>query len=192
MSRIVHKATDRLTPEAWRVMIAGFRDKLTAKMIAARVEQETGEKVTERTVSSRMREWHLDQTRRKAAREQMLALVEAMKEGNWSAAEMIQALATDALMMNPDGLTTASPLKVQAQNLKAEELRIKREAVEVRKREMEINARKLALLEERERRAVALLDEQEKKASENGGMVSAEDLRRVRELYGLPAAEARA
>lgn len=177
--RVTHKTTDSLSAEGWRLMAAGFREKLTAKMIAARIEQGTGEKIAERTVSRRYREWVSEQARRRSAKEQMLALIEASREGDYSAAEMINALATDALMMNPNGFADAAPLKVQAQNLKAEELRIKRADMEVRRRAVEVQETRLRLLEAREQRALTTLEKPDAE------MTPEERVREIQAIYGI-------
>ncbi len=184
MPRLVHKATDSLSAEARRIMMAGFRAKSPYRAIARQIGEETGEEVPERTVARRGKEWRGEQSRRRAAREQMQALVDAMKAGEWSAAEMIQALATDALMMNPEALTNADPLKVQAQNLRAEELRIKREEMELRTRQVAMDERKVEVLLGRERKAAQAADELKDKAG-RGEQLTVEDLERIRSIYGL-------
>ena len=184
MPRLVHKATDNLSAEARRMMVAGFRSKMTYRAIARQIAGDTGEKVSERTVARRGNEWRAEQSRRRAAREQMQALVDAMKKGEWSAAEMIQALATDALMQNPDALTNADPLRVQAQNLRAEELRLKREELELRKRTVTLDEKKAGAMLERERRAVEAAEELQEKAG-RGEQLTGEDLDKIRSIYGL-------
>jgi hypothetical protein len=179
--RLVHKATDGMGAEATRIMVGGFRTKLPYRAIARQIAEQTGEKVAERTVARRGVEWRSEQSRRQAAREQMQALVDAMKEGNWSAAEMIQALATDALMQNPEALTGADPLRLQGQNLKAEELRIKREEMDLRKRGLDLDVKRFEAVQEREQRAVAALEDKTET------LTPEERLRRIRELYGLRA-----
>lgn len=184
MARLVHKATDQLSAEGCRVMLAGFRSKLSNRMIAAQIEQATGEVVAERTLGRRHSEWRAEQSRRQAAREQVQDLVAAMKAEDWSAAEMVQALATDALMMDPERFTGADPLKVQGQNLKAEELRLKREEMEMRRRALELDERKFALMADREKRAIEAAEALAGKAGA-GEKLTVEDLNRIREVYGL-------
>lgn len=181
--RLTHKATDVLSAEAHRIISAGFRGKSTYSAIAKQLAA-IGVNVPERTIARRGVEWREEESRRRAAREQMTALVEAMKEGNWSAAEMIQALATDALMMNPDALTGADPLKVQAQNLKAEELRIKRSEMELRRRVVELDEKRLTAALDKEQKTLQAAQDLERKA-ERGEQISPEDIRRIRDIYGL-------
>jgi phage shock protein A len=181
--RMVHKATDDLAPEAVRVMVNGFRGKLTAAAIAGRLA-EIDVEVPERTIARRAQEWRALEARRTAAREQMTAMVEAMKEGNHTASEMIQALATDALINDPDAFSGADPLKVQSQNLRAEELRLKREEMELRRKAQELDEKKFTALQEKSVRALAETVELEKRA-ESGETITPDQLRRIRDIYGL-------
>ncbi len=164
-------------------MIEGFRQKLTARMIAWRIAQATGEKVAERTISRRMAEWYSEQARRQAAKEQMLAIMDAADAGNHDAAAMIRALAMDQMMSDPQALT-AEPLRLSSQALRAEELRLKREEMEIRRRAIELDEKKFAAMQEKQRQVEAALAAEEEKACA-GGQVTAEDLRKIRELYGL-------
>lgn len=170
----------QISPEAQRVMVAGFRERKPASVIALLVREGTGERVTVRTIERRAAAWRAEQVRRQTAREQMEDLVAAMKQNDATAAEMIQALATDALMLAPGAWLQADPVKIQAQNLYAEEIRLKREKLDVQRRAVEVQERRLKLLEEKQRAADAALSVLEKKAD-----ISPEDVRKVREIYGL-------
>ncbi len=178
MARLAHKSTDQLPPEAARLMAAGFGQKLTARAVRARLA-EIGVEVPERTVARRAREWNAEQSRRQAAREQVHALVAAMKAEQMNASEMLQALAVDALMADPEAWAGGDPIKVQGQNLYAEEIRLKREQLELRKAQHQLNVRKLTAMEERERRAAKAL---EKPDSE---LTPEERLREIQEIYGI-------
>jgi hypothetical protein len=181
MSRLVHTATDGLSAEAQRVMAAGFRARKTYRAIV-RDLVEIGVKVPERTVARRGVEWRGAQARREAAREQVQDLVAAMKDQNFNAAEMLQALATDALLADPQAWAGQDPMRVQGQNLKAEELRLKREEVELRRRAHELNAKKFDALERREQQARELAAE-----SERRDMTPEEMRAKIRDIYGLTA-----
>lgn len=177
--RLVHKATDGLSVEAQRILIGGFRAKWANKAIAREIFEATGERVAERTVARRGAEWRTEQSRRLAAKDQMLALVEAMKEGNVPASEMIQALATDALLTNPNGFAGADPLKVQDRNLRAEEIALKRAELAVKQRALELNEKKFSAMREREEKAKAALEKAEP------AMTPDERLREIQEIYGI-------
>lgn len=183
MARLAHKATDDLPAEAWRLMHAGFRMKKTYRAIAADLE-EIGCEVAERTIARRAVEWRHEQSRKEAVREQVKALVEAMQEGKWESAEMIRALATEALMQNPDAFANSDPLAVQRQNLQAEELRIKRETLELRRQQHELDAAKFEAMQRREEEAKQAADELAEKAG-RGEKLTADDIERIRGIYGL-------
>lgn len=170
----------QISPEAQRVMVAGFRERKPASVIALLVREGTGERVTVRTIERRAAAWRAEQVRRQAAREQMEDLVAAMKANDATAPEMIQALAQEALMLHPQKWADADPIKVQAQNLYAEEIRLKREKLDVQRRAVEVQERRLALLEEKQRAAVSELEKLERKTE-----ITPDDLRRIREIYGL-------
>ena len=99
---------------------------------------------------------------------------------DFTAAEMLSALATQALMDNPDRYTNADPLELQAQNLKAEELRQKARQLDIRERTSALEEKKLEMLLAREAKAVAAAADLEK------GAVTPDDFRRrIHEIYGL-------
>ena len=63
--------------------------------------------IAPRTIARRAAEFRAEQSRRQTAREQVADLVQAMRENDFTSAEMIQALATQALIDDPhlaDGL----------------------------------------------------------------------------------------
>jgi hypothetical protein len=178
MARLAHKSTDRLSPEAVRLMIAGFRARKTYAAIA-RDLAEIGVTVPERTIARRGAEWQAEERRRQQTREWAEALVEAAKSSP-EASSVVKALATDALLSEPDAFTGADAVKVQRLNLRAQELELKREDLEIRRRQVVIDEKRLALLEERERRMTAALTE------EKGEQLSAEErLRRAKEAWGI-------
>jgi len=180
---MAHKTTDALPPEAVRVMMNGFREKKTAVAIEQELKGLDVE-VAVRTIARRAQEWRAAESLRLAAREQMAAMVAAMKDGNSTASEMIQALATDALIMNPEAFTGADPLKVQSQNLKAEELRLRRLEMELRQRAQELDEEKFKALQKKSADALAETIELQRKA-ERGDTITPEQLQRIRDIYGL-------
>jgi len=152
----------------------------TAAYTTERIATEAGDEVAERTVSRRLAELRQAAEVRRAARERMEDLVAALKSGNGSAAEYIQALAMRALELEPDALTAADPVQVQRLSLKGEELRLKRDAMEIKARQVRLDEQRLELLVEREKRAIAVLEEGK------GETVTPEErLARARALYGL-------
>src|SRR6266581_4284498 len=105
-------------------MIACFREKLPAAMIVARIAAETGETVAERTVARRKAEWEAEQKRRRAGREQMEDLLAAARAGDSTASEMVNALAIEQLMRDPEGTLSVDPVELQRTSIAAERVRI--------------------------------------------------------------------
>lgn len=183
MGRIV-KATDSLSAQAKQVMARGFAASLPAARIAQMILDATGEQVATRTIGRRAQEFRAAAERRRNAREHMEDLVGAMKAGGLEASEMIQALAMDRLIENPELLTGADPVKVQSLSLASEDLRLKRKAIEVRERSVAVAESRLRLLEERDRRARAAVEAAAEKAA-RGETLSPDDIQRIRDIYGL-------
>ena len=179
MPRLVHKATDGLSAEAQRLMMAGFRGKRTYAAIVRQIEETTGEKVAPSTLARRSSEWRTEQSRRQAAREYVGDLVAELKANNFTATEMAEALLTDALMANADGFKNADPLKVQAQNLRAREVATKERELGIKTRAIELDERRLKLIEDREQRVKTTL---EKPAEE---MTPEQRLREIQAIYGI-------
>lgn len=182
MPRLTHKTTDGLTEEATRLMRAGFHGKKTYAAIV-RDLAEIGVSVPERTIARRGHEWAENCRRRQAARDYVSDLVAAAAE-NPEASQVLGALATDALIEDPDGFAKADPIKVQRLNLRSEELRLKREEMEIRKRQIAAEETRLRMLEAREQRAIRATDELKAK-QERGESLTPEDIDRIREVYGL-------
>lgn len=172
--------TDSLSDEGRRVMVSGFQQSMAAEKIAQAIKDATGEVVAVRTVARRAAEWRSELARREQARERMEDLVRAVREGGPEGSEMIQALAMERLIENPDALFEADPVKVQKLHLQAEELRLKKRALEVKERAIAAVERRLELLEAREKRALEALQ-----GDKGETMTDAERVRRVREIYGL-------
>lgn len=187
MARAGHfarKATDSLPAECWDLMKAGFRDKKTSTEIAREIESTVGVRIHPRTIGRRALEWREEMGRRQAKKEEMQALVAAMDEGDLTASGVIKALALQALLDDPSAFGSQNPLKVQSQNLRAEELMIKRDTLKLKEREVAVNEGRLRLLQEREQRVLATTQELETKLA-TGKSVTPEDIRRIREVYGL-------
>ena len=130
MSRITHRAVDSLGDDVRRVIASGFCGHKTAAAIAGDLKTQTGQSVAERTVSREMKRLHDQQRRRDASREQARALLAAAREENIVASELIQALATQALMDDPESFTGQDAVQVQRANLEAEKIRLKRAKLE--------------------------------------------------------------
>jgi hypothetical protein len=162
-------------------MVQGFVAQKTAAWIAQAIQDATGETVAERTIARRAAEWRAEVARRRAGRERMEDLVAAMKAGGMDVSEQIMALAQSHLMEHPDALTGADPVDLQGLALESEKMRLKRREVEIRERVVAVDERKMALLEEREKRAIAAL------TREGGGrrMTDEERVAEIREIYGL-------
>jgi hypothetical protein len=178
------KSIDAIGVAARLLMARGFAEGWSAARIAQAILDQTGEKLAERTVARRAAVWREETGRRKLARERMEDLVGALRKGDTDASEMIQALAMDRLVDNPEALTSADPIAVQGLSLKAEELRLKKRQIEVRERAVAIDEKKMTMLEAREQRAIAtVLDDREQLTDE-------QRVERIREIYGLSATTA--
>ena len=176
------KATDRISEAGKRVMLQGFASGRTAAFIAQAIADETGEIVAERTVSRRAAEWRQEMADRKARRERMGDLVAAMRDAGMDGTQMIQALAIDHLVEHPEALTGADPIELQGLQLDAKKVELKEREIAVRERVAAIDERKMAMLEEREKRAVAAL------TREGGGerkMTPEERIQEIRSIYGI-------
>lgn len=180
------KATDNLSVEAWDLMKRGFSNKKPSTVIAREIADATGEKVNSRTIGRRAIEWRREMDRRQGKLEDMKALVAAAKEGDLDSSGMIQALAMQSLLNDPDGFTKQNPLKVQSQNLRAEEISLKREALRLKQREVAVSEARLRLLQERERKALEVVAELKTKSAQ-GKSITVEDMSRIRQIYGLSA-----
>ena len=188
MPRLAHKATDTLPPEAWAIMTAGFRAKKTYAAIA-RDLADIGLPVPERTIARRAIEFRRDQSRRDGAREQVHNLVAAMKANDLSAAEMVQALAMQALLDDPAAFSAQDPLRVQFQGLMAEEVRIKKRKQEVAEQRLALDTQKYRAQQDREDRARAAANDLALKA-QRGEQLTSDDIDRIRAIYGLREASA--
>lgn len=171
VARLTHKATDGLSAEAQRVLVAGFRAKSTYAAITRQL-QALGMEISERAVARAGAEWREEEERRQAATEQMQALIAAMKREEMNAAEIVHALGVQALLEDPEEWRKRDPLE-------AEKLRIQRETLEVRKRQVELGEKKLAAMVEREARAAAVVADEDEKITPE------ERVRRIREIYGI-------
>lgn len=169
-----------ISSEAQRVMVACFAEGLTDPAIAARIKAETNETVAERTIGRRKAAWREETQRRKAGREQMEDLLAAMKAGDHTASEMVNALAVEALMRDPDGTLSADPIALQQVSIQAERVRLQAKSMELKARQIALDEAKFAVLQEREKRAIALLNGQGKE-----DLSSDEIVRRVRQMYGM-------
>lgn len=181
-----HKATDSLSEAATQVMRRGFAAKKTSAVIARQIREATGEVVNPRTVGRRAQEWRAAQQAIEDSKEEIRALVSAMKEGDVTSSEMIQALSMQALISDSAAFTKQNPLKLQSQNLRAEEISLKRQALALKQREVAVIEEKLRILQEREQKAAAIATELQQKAK-RGASLTADDIARIREVYGLSA-----
>ncbi len=139
-----HRSTDKLSAKAQRVMLAGFAGKKTARAVSRDIWRKAGERVNERTVARRAHEWRAQQLWRQDLFEQARAVVAAMKAENWSASDVVTALATNALLSDPQGFTGSPALRVQTLNLRGEQLGLRREEIELRRRTLALEIERAA------------------------------------------------
>jgi hypothetical protein len=182
MARQVHKSTDGLPDEAVRILIGGFRARKTYAAIA-RDLAEIGAEVPERTIARRASEWRQAQERRDQAREYVHDLVAAMKSQDMRADEMVQALATEAVLSDPEAFTSGDPIKLQGLNIRAQANQLKAQELAIRERLLTMEEQRLRLLTAREERAKAAL------AKPEGQMTPEQRLQEVRDIYGIRPAE---
>ena len=161
-------------------MAACLQERLPAATIAERIKTATGEEVSERTIARRKAEYEAETARRKAGREQMEDLLLAMRAGNRTASEMVNALAIEALMRDPDGTLAADPIALQQTSIAAERVRLQRDSMELKKRQIALEEQKFAALQAREQRAIDAL-----KGDESKQLSPQDMLRKVKEIYGL-------
>ncbi len=155
-------------------------------MIAARIKAEVGELVAERTIGRRKSEWEAEQKRRQAGREQMDDLLASMRNGNHTASEMVNALAVEALMRDPEGFAVLNPIDVQRTSIAAERIRLQRSKLELQERIVALDEAKFERMKQREAQAIEATAALEQKAA-SGQSISPEDIRKIREVYGLNA-----
>ena len=173
------KATDSLSAAAQAAMSRGFAAGWAAERIARAVKDETGEAVAPRTVARRAAEWRDKKRRYEAARDQC----RAMKEAGFDGAQMIEALAFERLIENPDALVKADPIEFHSLGLAAKKVALKEREVAARERSIAIDERKMKLLEDREQRVRAAADPKV-------AMTPEERLAEIRGIYGLPESPA--
>lgn len=157
-------------------MSRGFAAGWTAERVAQAIADETGEKVTPRTVARRAREWRQKRDRFEAAKEQYAAMKAAGLDGS----QMIEALAFERLVADPEALTGSDPIKFHTIGLEAKRVTLKEREVALREREVAIDERKMKLSEDREKRAMAAMDPKTE-------MTAEERVAEIREIYGLTA-----
>jgi hypothetical protein len=178
------RITDSLSTEALRLMTAGFRSRTPSAQLAEQILAATGEMLSERTLYRRRQEWDAEQLRRQAGREQMEDLLSAMRKGDATASEMVNALALDALMRDPDGFSSLDPIAVQQTSIAAERVRIQARRLELQERAIALDEAKFATMQRQQEAAIKAAEELESKAAA-GKQVSPDDIRRIREAYGL-------
>lgn len=175
-------ATDSLNSEARSLMVACFRNGMTAAATAAKLKAEAGVEVAARTIGRRKAEWEVKQAWRQEQIERAQVLLEAADRGDYTAAGMVKALAMEALLRNPERFSEADPIEVQKQALRAEEIGLRRE-------QMQFNIRKFEAMQRREQKAIETAAALEQKAA-SGQTVTPEEIRKIREVYGLQSSEA--
>jgi hypothetical protein len=194
MSRRVHKKVDQLAEHARRAIADGFRAGKTAAAVHRDLIELLGEEecaaISERTVSRELRALEADKCRRAAAREQSIAMLEAAKAVPGTASELIQALATQALMEDPESFTGADAVNVQWANLEAEKIRLKRAALEQQSARLALDREKFESMKTK-LAAIRKQAGQAKEAVEKAGESISPDLRRkILDVYGLSEADA--
>jgi hypothetical protein len=176
--------TDQLSPEATHLMAVGFRSKTPSAQLVMQIRNATGEVVSERTMARRKQEFEAEQQRRQSGREQMEDLLSAMRAGDATASEMVNALAMESLMRDPDGFAMLNPIDVQRTSIQAEKVRLQREKLELQKRQMALDEQKFELLKQQREQVLKAAEDLEQKVA-GGKQITEDDLRKVKGIYGL-------
>lgn len=177
------KATDDLSEEARVVMARGFAEGWTAERVAQAVQDATGEVVAVRTVARRAAEWRESRRRFDVGVERWKQLMEAKRQSGADVSAMIEAIAQNALIENPNLLDDADPIRMTRTALAAQELELKRRKVAVQERAVAALEKKLAMAEEKEARLRAV-----ETAARRGEITAEERAQRVDEILGLGGA----
>jgi hypothetical protein len=175
--------TDSLSSEAQQLLAACLRGKLAPALIVQQIKTATGEEVSERTIARRKADFEAETQRRRAGREQMEDLLAAMRQGDHTASEMVNALAIEQLMRDPDGTLAADPIALQQTSIQAERVRLQAKSMAIKERQLALEEQKFAALQAREQRAIDALKGDESKLSPQ------DMLRKVKEIYGLKTDE---
>jgi hypothetical protein len=166
-------------------MLACFREKLPASMIAARIEAATGEKVAERTIGRRKAEWEAEQKRRRMSREWMSDLMAAAREGDSTSWEMVQALASEQLQRDGEGILLAvDPIRLQQTSIAAQKVRLQGRVIDLKERQVRLDEAKFEILKAEREKAIKTAEELETKVA-SGRQLTEDDIRRIREVYGI-------
>lgn len=173
-------ATDRLSSGAQQRLAVYLREKLPPALIVEKLQAEFNETVAERTIARRKAEYEEKAQRRQAGREQMEDLLAAMRAGDHTASEMVNALAIEQLMRDPDGTLAVDPIALQQTSIQAERVRLQAKSMALKERQIALDEKKFEVLQERERRAIAELN------GESAKQLSPEEmLRKIKDIYGL-------
>jgi hypothetical protein len=185
MARRTHFAVERLSVDAQVVVQRGLREKWTFTKIVAEVLAATGEKVAQSSLARYASKWAAQTQRVQEKQDQAAAFVSAVKAGNLSAAEMTEALLTQALIESSAALLSVEPDKLSREQREFQKLELKRQEIQIRREELELDRRKLDALEAKQK----AIDERVKQAvaPENADLTEAEKSR-IRKIYGLDAA----
>ena len=111
-------------------------------------------------------------------------LLAAMRAGDHTASEMVNALAIEQLMRDPDGTLSADPIALQQTSIAAERVRLQAKSMQLKERQIALDEAKFAAMQKREQAAIAATEELEKAAG-SGKQVTLADLRKIKEIYGL-------
>lgn len=185
MLRIVRpRVTDSMSAKASNIMFAGFKPAtfLTDPQIAKAIKNETGEKIAPRTIGRRRSEYKAIQAAYHASREEQRIALDLLNDENIQVSAVAKERWLDAIATGKIDVLKLDPLQ-------AEKLALDREKLELDKSKHELEKRKQTRVEERDRKAEQATEDLAKKA-ESGEQVTAEDIERLRSLYGVRKAAA--
>lgn len=198
MARNPHFRVDDMSEAARRIIRDGIERNRREIEMRAQVQRETGERIASSSLNRyaswyrlRLRERELIKQRVEVAVETAGKLGEQMTAG--MQAELLEVFYSAARegKLGEIGPYFAGKLALALaeSQRKDRELRVREAQLELNRREVALAEQKLAAALEREQRAAAEAEALEAKAA-SGGQVTADDIARLRQVYGLkPRAE---
>lgn len=151
--------------------------------IARAVRQRSGEQITRSSVRRYAARYRAGQQQREEGRRFTEVLTERLQQQGWKISELLRAAFQEAFTETRDSgkLEKTDPLDWEAAERKRQELALK-------ERQVQVAERRAAVFEQRWRldrqKAKAALQKLDRKA-QLGESLSAEDVKRIREIYGL-------
>lgn len=178
------RITDKLSPDATGIMMAGFGEHKPDGVIVDEIFAATGEVVSERTIGRRKSEHWGKKRARDQRYEHNLAVFEAARDSKL-APETALAILDDSLLRRPGVADELEPEELFDLHLKAQAETRKQQEAGIKERQVALEEKKFAETMKAKvdkMRDAAKAAETEAKKS---GNVSPEVIRRIEEIYGI-------